>query len=429
MISETASAPETEPAVKPGRLHSYRLIVCNRALRWLWLGQSTSDIGDSFFELAVSWVVYTVSNSALQSAVIQVVWHLSDIIFGPFSGVAADRWDRRTLMIVTNLLAFAITGLVALLMFTYGSVPPVVLFLAVFLLNSTMIFFATAHFAVLPSVVEPKLLATASGVFSTVQQLIGLVSGPLAGICIALLGSAWAVAFDACSFLVAAVCVVAARLPRQTPAPEPAGIADQFSVVRSIADGWRAIADQPVLKALVWLSLLLNVASFTGPLWPALVKQQLGGGAFELGLLSTSAVIGGIVGGAAAGALERHFGAGWLVIGGWVAVGLCRLGVALSTSFAVTAGLMLVSFAGQVIANVAFGALKQALSPEAYRGRVRGISAGLAVLAIPPSALLGGWLTDMVGVAPMFAAAGFWMLLIATLAALSHHIRTVRIGE
>lgn len=427
MLSETA--PERAPAAGPAWLRSYRLIIRNRVLRWLWLGQSISDVGDSFFELAISWVVYTLSNSALQSAVVQVVWHLSDILFGPFSGVVADRWDRRSLMIVTNLLAFAITGLVALLMFVYGTLPSGVIFLAVFLLNSTMIFFATAHFAVLPSVVEPKLLTTASGVFTTVQQLIGLLSGPLAGLCVALLGSAWAIAFDALSFLVAALCIAVARLPRQSAAPEPADAAERFSVLRSIADGWRAIAGLPVLRTLVWLSLLLNVASFTGPLWPALVKLQLGGGAIELGMLSTCAVIGGIVGGVAAGALEHRFGAGRLVIGGWVAVGLCRLGVALSWSFALTAGLMLVSFAGQVVANVAFGALKQALSPAAYRGRIRGISAGLAVLAIPPSALLGGWLTDVVGVAPMFAAAGFWMLLIAALALLSSHIRGVRIGE
>ncbi|HEU4327101.1 MAG TPA: hypothetical protein VFS21_28435 [Roseiflexaceae bacterium] len=70
--------------------------------------------------------------------------------------------------------------------------------------------------------------------------------------------------------------------------------------------------------------------------------------------------------------------------------GLCCLGAAFSTSFVLTGGLMLLSFTGQVLANVAFGALKQALSPEAYRRRIRGISGGLAVLAVPPSALSGG---------------------------------------
>jgi MFS transporter, DHA3 family, macrolide efflux protein len=76
---------------------------------------------------------------------------------------------------------------------------------------------------------------------------------------------------------------------------------------------------------------------------------------------------------------------------------------------------------------VSVGALTQALIPENYRGRVWGITSSVAVMSIPLSALIGGWLADILGVAPLFASGGVFMMGVAALTWSNRHVRTARI--
>ena len=89
----------------------------------LWSGQSVSYFGDAFFNLAVMWVVWSETQSTLQTAIIQAVWHIPDIIFAPLAGVLADRWDRKAIMVTTNVGAAAVVGAVALVVVLVGHLP------------------------------------------------------------------------------------------------------------------------------------------------------------------------------------------------------------------------------------------------------------------------------------------------------------------
>jgi DHA3 family macrolide efflux protein-like MFS transporter len=83
-------------------------------------GQCTSIIGDTFFNLAVTWVIYAQSHSALRTSLIQVVWHLDRIIFSPLAGICADRWDRKRIMVLTNVLSAVVVGALAAVMLARG---------------------------------------------------------------------------------------------------------------------------------------------------------------------------------------------------------------------------------------------------------------------------------------------------------------------
>lgn len=397
----------------------------NRAFALLWSGRTISYLGDTFFNLTIAWVVYSMSGSVLQTAIIQVVWHLPNLLFGPLAGVLADRWDRKRIMVLTNVLAALIVGVIAVLMFVQDTVSPVSIFVALFVLNSVTMFFGPANFSIMPEVVGRKLLTTASGLFAISGQVAALIGGPLSGMVIAVVGAVWTILFNAISFLIAAVCIAIAPLPSHPPAAHTARTA--IPLWRELQAGWQVINELPILRILVWLSVLLNVTSFTGPMWPALVSQQLQGDATTFGILQSMAVVGGLSAGLVVGKLERQMGAGRIAIIGWIVGGTCTLGIAFSTSIPLTGLFMLVSTFGSVVASIAFGALSQTLCPPDYRGRLSGISSALAVLAIPPSALLGGWLADLVGVTVLFAIAGIWTLGVAGLAQTNRSVRTAKI--
>lgn len=405
----------------------YRRILQNRALLALWSGRTVSILGDTFFNLAVMWVVYAQSGSALQTSLVQVIWHLDRILFGPIAGVVADRLDRRRIMVATNALAALVAGVLAAVTFARGAAPVALIYVAVFCLNSLNTFLQPAQFSVLPEIVDRDLLASASGLFTTVRGMADFVGSALAGFVVAAAGAAWGIVADAASFVVAALAFALAPLPPRATLPAPASRDRRPGWWRDLRDGWRAMTEQPVVRALVFLSVLINVASFLGPLYPALVSQRLHGGAAAYGTIEAVGVVGGMVGGALSGALERRIGAGPLLAVGWACSGLCTIAMATSPWLPLTAACQAGGAFGLTAGGVASGAIRQVLVPPEYRGRVGGIAGSLAVVAIPLSALAGGWLADKVGVTVMFAAGGAWVLAIAALAWSNAHVRSARI--
>ena len=134
----------------------HRRLFRNPSFVLLWSGQTVSVFGDAFFNLAVMWVVWSETQSTLQTAIIQAIWHLPDVIFAPLAGVLADRWDRKTIMVTTSLAAAAVVAAVALLVALIGHLPPIIAFIAIFKLNSLTAFMSPARASVMPSVVGAR---------------------------------------------------------------------------------------------------------------------------------------------------------------------------------------------------------------------------------------------------------------------------------
>jgi DHA3 family macrolide efflux protein-like MFS transporter len=401
-----------------------REIVANRPVMLLWTGESISYFGDAFFNIAVSWTVYASTGSAFQTALIQVVWHLSDAIFGAIAGAVADRWDRKRIMVGTNFLAAVVVAILALIVAFHGMQVWAAL-AAIFLINCLTTFLRPARASVLPTLVDRSLFTTVLGWFSTAREIATLVGQAAAGIVVAAGGVVWALVVDALSFLTLSGLVAMLRLPGHPPV-------DQTSrgnaMWHDLREGWQVIAERPVVRSLVWLSVLVNVASYLGPLYPKLVDERLNGGATALGLLGATSVSAAIVAGAVAGAIERRLGAGGAVIGGWTLAGLATIGIAFSTSLPLTVVLDALNTFGLTVSGVAAGALGTLLIPDQFRGRAFGITRSLSVLAIPPSALLGGWLADQIGVMPLFTFGGCYMVALAFLVWRKPEVRTARIG-
>lgn len=401
----------------------------NRPFVLLWAGGTTSTFGDAFFNLTVLWVVYAQTGSTLQTAIVQVVWQLSDALFGPIAGVLADRWNRKQILVVANLLSAAVVGGLAALMAGNDDASTLAIFVTIFLLNLLSTFVGPASAAVMPGVVGRDLLATAGGMTATAGQLAYLAGSALGGTLVAAAGAVWAVVVNGVSFLLAALAIALARLPNQNRPSAPATAPHGWwrSIFGEARDGWRVMMDSPTIRAVVLLAMVVNGASFIGPLYPALVRERLDGGAAAYGVLEAAGIAGGVIGGTLTGLLERRFGAGRLMAIGWGVVGCTILGVAASPWLPLTFALEVIAGFALTASNVALFALTQSLIPDDFRGRVIGLSRSLAVVTIPISALLGGWLADIVGVVPVYAFGGVWLLGCAAWAVADARLRTARI--
>ncbi|MCL4520772.1 MAG: MFS transporter, partial [Firmicutes bacterium] len=103
-------------SVTPDPQSTYRRLFSNRTWVFLSGGNTVSGVGDAFFTLAVIWIIYAASHSLLQTALIQVVWHLDRLLLGPIAGTVADRRNRTHILLAMNLGSAAVAAAVAILL-------------------------------------------------------------------------------------------------------------------------------------------------------------------------------------------------------------------------------------------------------------------------------------------------------------------------
>jgi MFS transporter, DHA3 family, macrolide efflux protein len=421
-----------EAGTKPEKKSYYLDLVKNKTLMYLWTGKTVSNIGDTFFDLAVMWVVYAQSGSVLQSAIVGMMSHLSAIIFSPIAGAVADRFDRKTIMWSTNVLSAVVVGAVAYAYFTFGHIPLIVAALSIFLLIALGTFINPAEASVMPEIVGKSHLSTAYGIFSTITQSATLLGQALAGFVIAGFGAGWALSGDAISFFFVAGCIALAKIPKRTvahPASVKSTSGKKGSFWGDIKSGWQYTKTNPTIYALLWLAMLINVISYLGPLFPALVSDQLKSGAAAYGMIEAASVVGAMVGGVMTGYFDRRFKTGHLMGVTLLLSGFCPLGIAMSTSVILTIILVFILTFFTQLASILMMSAQLALVAEEYRGRVFGISRSFVMAAMPISTLIAGYLGDIIGVSILFTFAGFWVIGISCLALLNPHTRNIEIDK
>lgn len=408
------------------RFATYRHLIRNPTLMTLWGGNLISLLGDILFNMAIVWAVYSYSQSMFQSSLIQVVWHLDRMLVGLIAGTVADRYNRKKILIVTNLLAAGIVGTLAGVIWKWENPSAIVILCFVFLLNGVITFAAPASYSIMPEVVGRERLADATGLYTAISRVVYIGGTSMAGIFISVFGVNWAVVVNAISFLLAVICISFVRLPTRGDPSTPQTKKPPFW--KEFRDGWRVFIEIPALKMMVMLSVLINVASFMGPLLPGLIDQQLHAGVGALGMIEAAAVVGAIFGGILAGPLERILHAGRLMILGLITVGLSIIGISQSTWLPLTMVLFSIRMLGMTVTNIASATAMQMLVPSEYRGRAWGISSSLAVIAIPISSLIGGYSADRFGVSPLYLAGGVWFMCCAAFVWYHREIRTMRLS-
>lgn len=402
----------------------YRSLLKNQTLMLLWSGKAISIIGDAFFDLAVMWVVYEQSQSILQSATVGIIIHLSTAFFSPIAGALADRWDRKSILWITNVLSAIVIGFVTLFIFLFDYLPLPIALVSILFLNAFGTFLNPAEASIMPEIINKEHFIGANGIFQAISQISSLLGRAIGGFVIAGIGAGWALTGDALSFLIVAICISFARIPKRT-ANFTKG---KLSLWRDIKDGWSHIKSHRVIKTMLLLYLLINAISFMPTLYPALVNHQLNGNATIYGMIQAASFVGGLVGGLVTGFFERKFKVGHLVGGLWVLAGLCNIGIAFSTSILLTMLLLFAQTLFITVSVVSLNAIQMLLIPEEYRGRLFGIIGSLSVIIIPLTTLIAGLLGDIIGVSTLFVIAGFWIIGVSILAFINPHIRNANVN-
>lgn len=262
----------------------------SRNFRLLWTGQAISLLGDAAFVVALGWRTFTLTGSARSLGLVltlQGIGLLSTVLVG---GALADRYDRRTMMLVSDLARFGVIGVLAVVDAT-GHLSIASLAAIAFVEGLATGFFTPALGGLIPLVVEEPELGSANALIGMARQSGFLIGPSLASLLYGFAGSTFVFGFNAVSYLVSFVFIYATR-PR---ASEPSAAEGTFREIRS---GIRYVANVPWLW--VTISLFAFVLMFQWApiqvLTPKLIREHFDLGVRAYGLVFSAIGAGMIVG-------------------------------------------------------------------------------------------------------------------------------------
>ncbi|MGA9543843.1 MAG: MFS transporter [Candidatus Sulfotelmatobacter sp.] len=404
-IQENGAVTSAEAA--PERLSRWQ--VAWRALRHrnfqlFFSGQLISLIGTWMQSVAQSWLVYRMTGSALLLGSVGFASQVPVFLFAPLGGIAADRFDRRHIVIATQtasmLLAFILAALTL-----FHKVQVWHVFVLASLLGVVNAFDIPGRQSFLVDMVGKEDLMNAIALNSSMFNGARVIGPAIAGILVAKIGEGWCFFANAVSY----IAVIIGLLLMRVIAPMRAAMA---SPLEHMMEGFRFVNQTAPIRALL---LLLGLVSLVGMpyvvLMPIFADQILHGGARGLGILMGATGVGALL-----GALTLAFREGVKGLGRWVAwccagFGASLIVFALSRTFWVSVILLLPVGYCMMLQMACSNTLIQVMVPDALRGRVMAVYSMMFMGMAPIGALFGGALAERLGAPHTVAIGGLASLL------------------
>jgi MFS family permease len=262
-----------------------------RDFRLLWGGSLVSSLGSWLLILAIPAHVFLVTGSLRDTGLTLAADYLPLLVLGPVAGVFTDRWDRRRMMIATNLFR---AGAVAAMLLGTSPGHYWVLYVALIAESSSGVLYMPAVQARTPAIVGTgALLSSANSLNAFSDGAVRLIGGPLGGILLTVYGIKWLICADVLSYLVsAAAMVMTSRTERERPDRKTT----LGNVTRDLIEGVHVLRHQPVARAVLPVTVIFLAAnaSLSAVLIP-LGVQRLGGSehtGFLLSCLGAGFLIG-----------------------------------------------------------------------------------------------------------------------------------------
>ncbi len=366
--------------------------LANRNYRLYFSGQAISLIGTWMQQVAMSWLVYQLTESSFKLSVVLFAGQIPSLFLSPVAGVLVDRHNRHRILLLTQSLAMVQALLLALLTWT-GRVEIWQLILLSLFLGLVNTFDMTTRQAFLSEMVKRREdLGNAIALNSSIVNGARLIGPTLAGFILAQTSADVCFLINGLSYLAVLLALLAMRLdsPSRQRTREP--------LWQGLREGFRYVIGFPPVRTLL---LLLGLSSMAGTSYtvilPEFTVRRLNGEAHTLAFLTAASGLGAL-----AGALFLASRKSVLGLGRWLFLAMTLLGLGLSV-FAVVyrfTPALLVLFVigfGMMVQMAASNTLLQTITPEDKRGRVMSFYTMAFLGMAPLGSLLTGTLAAWIG--------------------------------
>jgi MFS transporter, DHA1 family, staphyloferrin A biosynthesis exporter len=374
----------------------------------LWSGTVVSHSGDWMDQIALNWLVLEITESPLSLGLVNLWRAIPVLIFTPLGGVTADRWERRRILMVTQSIYMVLAFLLGALV-TTGTVNIWEIYFIAALRGAVMSFNMPARQSMISDLVPRKDLPNAVALNSATNNLTRVLGPSLGGVLIALLGIDWLFYLNGVSFL---AILYTLRLLRDVGTQRK-----NTNHWQELKEGLSYIGRNKVIRYLVFIAV---VPMFFGQPYMTMLavfaRSILVIGPAGLGLLTSIASLGAVIGALAVAGLRRGPQIG-LMVGGIIAFGISLFLFSFSRWIVPSLVFLFIAGGANVFYNSTNNALIQISVEDNYRGRVLSmlfINRGM----VPLGTAFTGLLAEAMGAPAALGAMSLMLVLLGGLAML-----------
>jgi MFS family permease len=373
----------------------------HRDFRLLWTGQAISLAGDGIYLVAIAWLVYDISNEPGALALVGFAWTLPQVAGLLLAGVLSDRFERRRLLVIADLVRCAAIGTIAALAYADAAELWHLVVLVVFY-GFGQALFQPAFTAIVPEVVPREELLQANAMRELLEPLGMRFFGPaLGGVLIAVFGVGTAFLIDALTFAFSALAVMGIK--RRPPLRTERG-----SLWRDLGEGFAYV------RAHAWLwGTLVGAAFFLlftfGPfevLLPYIIRNDLDGDAATFGTVLAAGGLGSFFGAVVIGRTglpRRHVTFMWSA---WCIGDGLFIALAVADAAWQMCAIAFIAFGLSTGALVVWNTLMNTLVPPELLGRVSSLDWFVSIGLTPLSFAITGPVAAALGARETLAIAG-----------------------
>jgi MFS family permease len=387
-----------------------------------WLAQVISRFGDPITLIALIYVAYRATGSALFTALAVVITTIPNAVFSLFGGAIADAVGARRAMLWCDILRVLFIGTVPVLI--QAGVSLSVVFFLVFLSGICGAIFNPARVAIVPALLTPDRLPAGNSLVYASDRAVEIGGALAAGVLVATFGDG-AFYADALTFALSALLLSRVAITERSR-PVTLG-----QVLRDGMDGLRFIRKTAVVWANTVFSLAAQLAlPVVNGLTPVLIVRRFAGGdatagAVLFGGAEAAIAFGAVLGSAFFPRYIARYRKGHLLIAGFALWGTVVGLIAVAPNFTLALGLFGILGASNVLFFVPTVTILQEATPPEIRARVFGARIALTNLSWLPLVLISGLLGDALGVNVLIALAGALTVATAVVASFVPAIRDV----
>jgi len=374
----------------------------NKNFLLLWQGQFVSLIGSQAHNIAMLfWIKHTTGSASLMGTILMLAM-IPSVILGPIGGALADRFSRRKIIVITDLLNGLLILSLAVLMFSKPDSTTLVitwLFIVAVVNGILSSLFRPAISAFIPDLVPKDKITGANSAITSSAQFAQLIGQGLGGVAFRLLGAPVLFLIDGLSFLFSGISELFISEPEVKTTEKDLKSSPLKTFLNEIKEGFHYVWRQKGLRELIVMAAFMNF--FGAPfitLLPFYVENVLNSTTDWYGILLATEGIGVLIGAIVTGALKISGKTRCnLMLILLLCVTLCEffLGFARTIPLALCVMFLLGFSSGMV--NVYIGSIIQMATPQEIRGRVFGLLGAVASGLMPIGMGLSGIIADMTG--------------------------------
>ncbi len=363
-----------------------------RNYRLFFYGQSISLIGTWMQRIAVPWLVYRMTGSAMLLGISGFAGQLPSLFLSPFAGVLTDRWNRYSVLIWTQILAMVHAFLLAWLVLS-GNVMVWQIIMLSFVIGCISAFEIPARHSFVIDMVERKEdLGNAIALNSLMFNGARLIGPSIAGVLLATAGEGMCFLINGISFLFVIFSLLAMKLEKKDVEKMKSDIGKELKEGFNYTFGFL-----PIRHLILLLALVNIMVMFYSTLMPVFAKEILGGDSHTYGFLMGTAGFGALLGAIFLASRETVLKLGRIVPAAVILFGTGL--VILSFSRVVALSLLVMVFVGMglMLQAASSNTILQTITEDDKRGRVMSFYTMAIMGTAPFGSLLAGWLAKSIG--------------------------------